>query len=156
GDAPRLGQLALELAHVLEVVAEQPLVHVADGLAPRELERLGGGERDDVVDLLGHDDAVLRRGRRGPPAGPDGHDERCRDDQKPPHAPLLWVSARADCPGPASWRADWPDSTRARAAPSSPRGGWSDHSTISSARISTAGGIASSRVLAVFRLITSS
>src|SRR5262249_34554844 len=106
--------IALDLAHVLEVVAEQPLVDVADGLAARELERLGGIERDDVVDLLGHDDGVLRRGRSGRPAGP-GQGERHRDDQIPPH-PRLLSGDRPGCsrPGGTSWRADWPDSTRGR------------------------------------------
>jgi hypothetical protein len=67
GNAPALGQAAVELADVGQVEADQALVDVGHRLTAGELERLPGIHRDDVVDLLGHDDRVLGRlCRQGP------------------------------------------------------------------------------------------
>ena len=61
GNLPAVGDFAVHLRDVVQVVADQPLVGVAGDLGGRELEDLGRIERDDVVDRPRLDQRVLRR-----------------------------------------------------------------------------------------------
>jgi hypothetical protein len=66
GDLPAFGDVTAQIRHVVGRVGDQAVVHVRGILGAGELEHLGRIERDQVVDLKGHDEAVLRRlcGRR--------------------------------------------------------------------------------------------
>ena len=61
GDLPALGDVALQVRDVVGRVGHQPVVDVGGIFGGGELEHLGRIERDHVVDLVGHDQRVLRR-----------------------------------------------------------------------------------------------
>ena len=61
GDLPALGDVALQLLDVVRRVGDQPVVDVGRPLGRGELEHLGRIEGDHLVELVGHDQGVLRR-----------------------------------------------------------------------------------------------
>ena len=84
GDGPAFGDMALQLADVVDRIGDQPVVDLRVGLGAGELERLGRVEADHVVDLVGDHqarpwasppcngaDADTKRQQRGAKARPD-------------------------------------------------------------------------------------
>ena len=61
GDLPALGDVAAQVLDIVRRVGHQAIVDVGGVLGAGELEHLGRIERDQVVDLKRHDQAVLRR-----------------------------------------------------------------------------------------------
>ncbi len=79
-DLPGLGDATDELGEILRLEHHQAIVEIRGDLAAGELEDLGGIERDDVADVLRHDERVARRRGLGDGCGTE-HASRDRQEQ---------------------------------------------------------------------------